>query len=83
MQITLNGQPMEVNGRPGGEPDGGADPIQARGALTLRRLLHELGYGQSVVAIAVNREFVPRHQHAEREIRAGDHIDIVAPMQGG
>ena len=81
MQITLNGQPMEINGHAGSESDARADG--AKSALTVRGLLHELGYGQSVVAIAINREFVPRHEHAERTIQTGDHIDIVAPMQGG
>lgn len=34
-------------------------------------------------AAAVNLEFVPRGQHAERQLQAGDRIELIAPITGG
>ncbi|KAF7768920.1 sulfur carrier protein [Pseudoalteromonas citrea] len=34
-------------------------------------------------AVAVNGEFVPRSQCAETDLKAGDNIDLLSPIQGG
>jgi sulfur carrier protein len=34
-------------------------------------------------AVAVNGQFVPRSQCAETELKAGDYIDLLSPIQGG
>ena len=34
-------------------------------------------------AIAVNGQFVPKSEYATTQLQAQDHIEIVAPMQGG
>jgi sulfur carrier protein len=34
-------------------------------------------------AVAVNLQFVPKTQYAQTLIKAGDHIDIIAPITGG
>ena len=34
-------------------------------------------------AVAVNGEFVPRSQCADTELKAGDSIDLLSPIQGG
>ena len=34
-------------------------------------------------AVAVNREFVPRHRYASLQLRAGDTIEIIRPVTGG
>ncbi len=34
-------------------------------------------------AIAINRQFIPRSSWAATELRDGDQIDVVTPMQGG
>jgi len=34
-------------------------------------------------AVAVNLQFVPKTQYASTHIKAGDHIDIIAPITGG
>ena len=45
--------------------------------------LQQWGYGDSKIAVAINREFVPRSTYAERELLNGDQIDIVKPVGGG
>ena len=50
---------------------------------TLRDLLAETGYAQRRVAVEINREIVPRSEHAQREIRDGDRIEIVHALGGG
>jgi len=52
-------------------------------APDLAAALHDLGYGDSVVATAVNSEFVPAHSRASIRLTDGDRIEILAPMQGG
>jgi sulfur carrier protein len=45
--------------------------------------LKELGYGESVVATALNGEFVPMSSRSEVALTEGDRLEVVAPMQGG
>ena len=52
-------------------------------AVTLAALIDEAGYGPARVATAVNGHFVPAKARAGTTIRAGDHVEIVAPRQGG
>jgi sulfur carrier protein len=53
------------------------------GAESLAGLIHQLGFDDDSVASALNGEFVPRHARAEARLGAGDHVEIVAPRQGG
>jgi sulfur carrier protein len=46
-------------------------------------LLAATDYAQRRVAVEVNREIVPRSQHSERRLRAGDRVEIVQAMGGG
>ncbi|WP_119395327.1 sulfur carrier protein ThiS [Salinibius halmophilus] len=41
------------------------------------------GYGEAKVAVAVNGQFVARSQHGEVTVKAGDQVDVVAPVTGG
>ncbi|MCE7951557.1 MAG: sulfur carrier protein ThiS [Xanthomonadales bacterium PRO7] len=50
---------------------------------TLRDLLDEAGYAQRRVAVEINHEIVPKSEHAQREIRDGDRIEIVHALGGG
>ncbi len=50
---------------------------------TLHDLLAEAGYAQRRVAVEVNREIVPKSEHAQRELRDGDNIEIVHALGGG
>jgi sulfur carrier protein len=52
-------------------------------AATLDQLLDEMGYGGSRVATALNGDFVPARARAASPLKGGDHVEIVAPRQGG
>ena len=52
-------------------------------AENLALVLVELGYESTHIATAVNGEFVPRRMWASTILQSGDHVDVVAPMQGG
>lgn len=50
---------------------------------TLETVLSHLGFGDSVVATAVNGEFVATHARALTPVQNGDRVEVLAPMQGG
>ena len=52
-------------------------------AEQLAALLGELGYGDAVVATAVNGTFVPAATRADTRLADGDNVEVLAPMQGG
>ncbi|HTT00842.1 MAG TPA: sulfur carrier protein ThiS [Steroidobacteraceae bacterium] len=52
-------------------------------AVTLGSVLQELGYGEAVVATAVNGEFVPIGSRPSATLTEGDQLEVLAPMQGG
>lgn len=58
-------------------------PLTCAPGRTLGDLLAEAGYAQRRVAVEVNREIVPKSEHAQREIRDGDSIEIVHALGGG
>ena len=49
----------------------------------IEELLLELGYGTSVVATALNGEFVPAAARSFTRLGEGDRLEVLAPMQGG
>ena len=49
----------------------------------LAAVLEELGYGGSVVATAVNGEFVAAAMRPATCLADGDRLEVLAPMQGG
>lgn len=51
--------------------------------LTVRDLVLHLGLGGGPVAVEVNREIVPRAEHASRKVASGDAIEIVHFVGGG
>jgi sulfur carrier protein len=51
--------------------------------LALSEILVELGYGQLMIATAVNGRFVPVRQRASVLLKEGDMLEVVAPRQGG
>lgn len=51
--------------------------------LTVRDLVVHLGLADGPVAVEVNREIVPRAEHAQRKVAAGDAIEIVHFVGGG
>ena len=49
----------------------------------LAAVLEELGFGERVVATAVNGEFVAASARARTALAEGDRLEVLAPMQGG
>jgi sulfur carrier protein len=52
-------------------------------ASDLAEVLLQLGYGDSVVATALNGEFVPVGSRSVTRLTNGDQLEVLAPMQGG
>ncbi|WP_133817672.1 sulfur carrier protein ThiS [Tahibacter aquaticus] len=50
---------------------------------TLQQLLQDHGYAGRRVAVEINREIVPRSQHASTELQPADQVEIVHAMGGG
>lgn len=50
---------------------------------TLAAVLSELGFDRTVVATAVNDDFVPALNRAMHGVKPGDRLEVLAPMQGG
>ncbi len=46
-------------------------------------LLHELQLAEKPVAVEVNRTIIPRSQHSEYVLQAGDQVEIVHAIGGG
>lgn len=63
--------------------------LQLNGAMitaqvsTLADLLEVEGFGGAKVATAVNGAFVPAAERSDKSLKAGDSIEVLAPMQGG
>jgi len=64
---------IDVNGAPCSVPAG----------QTLSGLLEQLGMAAQGIALAVNREVVPRQQWLERRLQQNDKVDIVRAIGGG
>jgi len=52
-------------------------------ALTVAALLVHLGLTEGPVAVEINREIVPRAEHAGHAVRDGDVLEIVHFVGGG
>ena len=59
------------------EPNTFPDP------LTVAGLLHALGKDAAKLAVEVNRDLVPRADHAARALKEGDAVEIVTLVGGG
>ncbi len=55
--------------------------VECPDAATLADLVKRHGSRDTVAAI--NEAFVPRSQYGERVLRAGDRVELLAPMEGG
>lgn len=64
---------IQVNGEPR------EIPIRA----TVQTLLEHLGLGERRVAVAVNRDVVPRSEYDRRQLAAGDRVEILEAVGGG
>lgn len=52
-------------------------------ASTVADLLEELGLAGQAVAVEVNRDVVPKKQHAEVALNDGDQVELVTLVGGG
>lgn len=59
------------------------EPRGVRAELSLAALLDELGLAGKRLAVEVNRDIVPRGEHATRVLRAGDRVEIIHAIGGG
>lgn len=59
------------------------EPRDVDDGLSVAGLLAATDHAQRRVAVEVNREIVPRGQHAERLLAAGDRVEIVHAIGGG
>lgn len=64
---------IELNGEPRDLPDG----------LDVAGLLALLDLGGRRVAVEVNREIVPRGDHAGHRLQPGDRVEVVQAIGGG
>ncbi len=73
--LSNSDSPVEitVNGEPRGIP----------AECTVQNLLDLLGMEGRRVAVARNRDIVPRSEYAAEEIRGGDHVEILEAVGGG
>ena len=52
-------------------------------ATTVAGALAELGWAEARVATALNGDFVPAAARSDTPLKAGDRLEVLAPMQGG
>ena len=52
-------------------------------STTVEGLLNARHPDAASVAVAINEEFVPRSQHADRVLNENDDLEIVSPQAGG
>ncbi len=64
---------LVINGERGDYPEG----------LTIQALLGRLGIAQRPVAVEVNKKVVPKVEHATRELKENDTLEIVTFVGGG
>ena len=64
---------IELNGEPREVEDG----------QRVHDLVATLNLGNQAVAVAINREIVPRHLWQQRALRASDRVDVVRAIGGG
>ncbi len=58
-------------------------PREVAANVSVGELLDAEGFAQRKVAVELNREIVPRSQHAQRILSEGDRIEIVHAIGGG
>ena len=71
--LAMNLLEIELNG----------EPYRLAGGQTLGDLVQALGIGTAAVALAVNREVVPRQAWQTRQLQPRDRVDIVRAIGGG
>ena len=58
-------------------------PHLVKDKQNVHELVDELNLSQQALAVAVNREVVPRSMWLQRVLRPHDRVDLVRPIGGG
>ena len=58
-------------------------PREVTADLSVSQLLDQLQFDSRYVAVEVNRQLVPRAQHARHLLREGDQLEVVTLVGGG
>ena len=58
-------------------------PHQIRSAQLLADLIADLSLMDKAIAVAVNRQIIPRSCWADHALQAGDKVDVVRAIGGG
>ena len=69
MQLFVNGETIRFH--------------EFRNPLLLKQMLEMLGYEPKSIAVAINGQFIPKHQYSTFQIAEEAEIEVLAPMQGG
>ena len=81
---TPAGLEMEPSGTPAGlEIELNGAPHRVASGAHLQDLIDALELTGQALALAVNRQVVPRQQWVARSLAAGDKVDIVRAIGGG
>ncbi|UVW29438.1 sulfur carrier protein ThiS [Massilia sp. H6] len=59
------------------------EPFEVPCGQSLQELASQIGVAGQAVAVAVNREIVPRERWPARRLLASDKVDIVRAIGGG
>ncbi len=59
------------------------EPMDVDESCSLTQLLLSLDASSSGCAIAINDNFVPRSEHEQTQLWAGDRVELLVPAQGG
>jgi len=59
------------------------EPRDVAEQVTVATLLEQLDLAGKPVAVEVNRQLVPRREHADRQLGEGDQIEVVTLVGGG
>ena len=57
--------------------------ITLQGPHTVAELLQHVGLAEAPCAVEVNRDLVPKREHADRALGDGDVVEIVTLVGGG
>lgn len=71
--MSSPGMEIQVNGKACQVPQG----------ASIATLLDELSLTGRRIAVEVNQDIVPRSQHAEHRLAAGDRVEIIHAIGGG
>ena len=58
-------------------------PQEIAAGATVAQLLESIGVRTELVAVELNLDIVPKHQHAQTIVRDGDQVEVVTLVGGG